>query len=215
MLRPPPPESRDAIGDAAEALAKAFAEAVANAKPTRSVAPDCRALDRFAVETLRSVTAPRAGLAHYRERRGDRRGPTSSVKPSRAPARRTSWDWSSQPPERWYGSMIWKKRRLHQLRAEPLCAECLKRGLITAAVVADHVVPHGGDWISFRLGKLQSHCVACHDHSARFQQRHGPLCLPSVNRLVERDYAGGMPRPSRRSQPRHPLTTQNRGRGGC
>jgi 5-methylcytosine-specific restriction enzyme A len=51
---------------------------------------------------------------------------------------------------------------LHQLRTEPLCAACLEQDRVTPATIADHVVAHGGDWNSFRLGKLQSLCQACH-----------------------------------------------------
>jgi hypothetical protein len=37
-------------------------------------------------------------------------------------------------------------RRRHQLAAEPLCAECIKRNKVTPATVADHVTPHKGNW---------------------------------------------------------------------
>ncbi|HVI66879.1 MAG TPA: hypothetical protein VM910_30530 [Bradyrhizobium sp.] len=45
---------------------------------------------------------------------------------------------------------------------EPLCRLCLEAGRVTAASVADHHPPHGGDFNAFRLGPLRSLCVACH-----------------------------------------------------
>jgi 5-methylcytosine-specific restriction enzyme A len=68
----------------------------------------------------------------------------------------------SLPWRAWYGLWFWKKRQRHQMRIEPLCAECLKAGRVTAATIADHNPPHGGVWNAFRLGPLQSLCVDCH-----------------------------------------------------
>jgi 5-methylcytosine-specific restriction endonuclease McrA len=51
----------------------------------------------------------------------------------------------------------------HQLRIEPLCRLCLQAGRVTPAIVADHVVPHRGDYQLFRLGELRSLCVECHN----------------------------------------------------
>ena len=63
----------------------------------------------------------------------------------------------------WYGLLAWKKRQRYQLREHPLCAACLESGFVTAATVADHNPPHEADWNAFRLGPLQSLCVACHE----------------------------------------------------
>jgi 5-methylcytosine-specific restriction endonuclease McrA len=64
---------------------------------------------------------------------------------------------------RWYTTASWQRRRRHQLRIEPLCRFCLEVGRVTPATVADHVVPHAGDYAAFRLGSLRSLCKACHD----------------------------------------------------
>jgi 5-methylcytosine-specific restriction enzyme A len=45
-----------------------------------------------------------------------------------------------------YGLQSWRRRRAHQLRKQPLCEACLKAGRITAATIADHIEPHGGDY---------------------------------------------------------------------
>jgi hypothetical protein len=65
----------------------------------------------------------------------------------------------TSPWRTWYSLQRWRKRAKHQLRIEPLCRQCLAAGRTTPATIADHVVPHRGDWNAFRLGALQS-CVA-------------------------------------------------------
>jgi hypothetical protein len=75
--------------------------------------------------------------------------------------------------DRWYGLMRWKKRRAAQLRAHPLCAECLKRNLVVPATVVDHIEPHHGDRRAFEFGKLQSLCASCHDSIKRTIELRG------------------------------------------
>jgi 5-methylcytosine-specific restriction enzyme A len=67
------------------------------------------------------------------------------------------------PWNAWYDSAMWRRRSRLQRKQHPLCEDCEKRGLVVPAEVADHVVPHKGDWQSFRLGALRSLCKACHD----------------------------------------------------
>jgi len=62
-----------------------------------------------------------------------------------------------------YGHARWRRRRAHQLRAEPLCAFCTRLGRTVPATVADHVEPHRGDLDLFWNGALQSLCKFCHD----------------------------------------------------
>jgi 5-methylcytosine-specific restriction protein A len=45
----------------------------------------------------------------------------------------------------------WRKRARYQLQVEPLCRMCASEGRLTAASVADHVIPHRGDINSFGL----------------------------------------------------------------
>jgi 5-methylcytosine-specific restriction endonuclease McrA len=44
-----------------------------------------------------------------------------------------------------------------------LCELCLEVGRVTPATVADHIEPHRGNYELFRLGKLRSLCVECHN----------------------------------------------------
>lgn len=62
----------------------------------------------------------------------------------------------------WYGSTQWQQRRALQLARQPLCVFCLARGHVTSASVADHKVPHRGDFTLFWYGDLQSLCAPCH-----------------------------------------------------
>lgn len=39
----------------------------------------------------------------------------------------------------------------------------MKKGLVVPAQVADHVMPHRGDYHLFWFGQLQSLCVNCHN----------------------------------------------------
>ncbi len=78
-------------------------------------------------------------------------------------------------PDPRYGRSAWKGRRAEQLRREPLCRLCEQIGIVKAASVADHVVPHRGDDAQFWTGELQSLCKACHDSAKQRQERSGAL----------------------------------------
>jgi ABC transporter substrate binding protein len=81
-----------------------------------------------------------------------------------------------KPQSRWhnsYGSARWKRQARYQLRAEPLCRPCLEDGRITAATVADHIVPHAGDPQLFWFGRLQSLCTPHHESSKKREEARG------------------------------------------
>jgi 5-methylcytosine-specific restriction endonuclease McrA len=79
----------------------------------------------------------------------------------------------STAPHAWYTSVGWLRRRRHQLRVEPLCEFCLKRGMVVPATIADHIEPHRGDRNAFVLGRLQSLCIQCHNSAKRQSERRG------------------------------------------
>jgi 5-methylcytosine-specific restriction enzyme A len=54
-----------------------------------------------------------------------------------------------------------------------VCKFCLERGIVTAANVVDHVIPHKGEWNAFVTGKLQSLCEPCHKSAKRQIEFHG------------------------------------------
>jgi 5-methylcytosine-specific restriction protein A len=69
-----------------------------------------------------------------------------------------------------YASKTWRVLRAAFLAANPLCAECLKKNLVTEARIVHHVIerlkaPHRAlDW-----DNLESICDAC--HTAEHQRR--------------------------------------------
>ncbi len=72
---------------------------------------------------------------------------------------------SESETRRLYGTARWQARRAAQLKAEPLCAMCLKEQppRYTPATVADHIEPHRGDGEAFWSNPLQSLCSPHHD----------------------------------------------------
>ena len=58
---------------------------------------------------------------------------------------------------------------------EPLCRLCLEAGRVPPATVADHVVPHLGDFTAFRLGQLRSLCAECHNRLDRTNSPRAPV----------------------------------------
>ena len=73
----------------------------------------------------------------------------------------------------WYQLNCHRKRAKYQLMIEPLCRFCQQAGRVEPARIADHVVPHRGDWNLFRLGDLQSLCDHCHNAIKRRIEDNG------------------------------------------
>lgn len=71
---------------------------------------------------------------------------------------------------RLYGTIGWQKKRANQLRECPLCCYCERQGRVTAATVADHIIPHNNDAEAFWTNKLQSLCKPCHDSIKQRQE---------------------------------------------
>ncbi|MGH8672807.1 MAG: HNH endonuclease [Burkholderiales bacterium] len=63
---------------------------------------------------------------------------------------------------RLYDRRVWRRLREQQLRAHPLCEDCLALGITRPATDVDHRVPlkDGGDALD--LANLASRCHACH-----------------------------------------------------
>jgi len=76
--------------------------------------------------------------------------------------------------ERGYGARWQKLRRLF-LEANPLCAECGRKGLTERANVVDHVIAHRGDQARFwDESNWQPLCRGCHDRKT-FAEASGRL----------------------------------------
>jgi 5-methylcytosine-specific restriction protein A len=80
------------------------------------------------------------------------------------------------PWSNWYFLQIWRRRSRAQLRAHPLCAMHLAKGEAVPATVADHVIPHKGNWILFTKGVLQSLCASCHNRTKQQEEALGFRC---------------------------------------
>lgn len=67
---------------------------------------------------------------------------------------------------RWYNLAIWRGPnglRVQQLARQPLCEDCLARGVTVSATDVDHRTPHRGVWELFvALWNLCSLCHVCH-----------------------------------------------------
>ncbi len=94
--------------------------------------------------------------------------------PHRAiPQREQERTWASRQHagRAWYNSKRWRGRRAQQLTEQPLCEECLRQNVVTAATDADHLIPHRWSEESFWNGQLQSLCHECHSVKTRREQQ--------------------------------------------
>jgi 5-methylcytosine-specific restriction enzyme A len=75
--------------------------------------------------------------------------------------------------EKWYHLRKWESRSDQQLHHHPLCKMCLDAGIVTRATIADHVIPHRGNYKLFWFGDLQSLCSPCHSSSKKQIENKG------------------------------------------
>lgn len=79
---------------------------------------------------------------------------------------------ATRPQQHLYRRQRWRKLRLRQLQAQPLCAFCLERGTYTQASVADHKIAHrGNETLFWDEENLQSLCKPCHDSEKQRDER--------------------------------------------
>ncbi|ASS66565.1 HNH endonuclease signature motif containing protein [Paenibacillus sp. RUD330] len=58
----------------------------------------------------------------------------------------------------------WRAARADYLKRHPMCLYCYQRGIVTAATVVDHIIPHKGDKALFwDTRNWQPLCKSCHD----------------------------------------------------
>jgi 5-methylcytosine-specific restriction endonuclease McrA len=94
-----------------------------------------------------------------------------------------------------YSSQRWRKMRRRFLDQHPLCKFCKQKGLIRAATVVDHVIPHKGDAVKFWSGELQALCKPCHDGDKQHMEKTGA----EAPRIAKDCDVNGRP-----TDPRHP-----------
>ena len=86
---------------------------------------------------------------------------------------RRPWQPEHKPQEgrrqsnaKFYQSTAWRKLRALKIEVQPLCEECLRRGIATPARVVDHIVPINKGGAALSLANLQSLCDACHNRNS-------------------------------------------------
>ncbi len=75
--------------------------------------------------------------------------------------------------ERGYDANWHKVSEMH-LRGFPLCAECEKKGRVTAAILTHHIIPIAKGGAVYDWDNLESICELCHDvkhKNDRFKRR--------------------------------------------
>lgn len=68
----------------------------------------------------------------------------------------------------------WQNYRIRYLREHPLCADHRARGMLVAATVVDHKVPHrGNDELFWNPDNHQPLCAQCHSSAKQREERGG------------------------------------------
>lgn len=74
-----------------------------------------------------------------------------------------NYNKNNRPFKKLYNSR-WRKLRKEFLKEHPLCEACKEHGVIKAATVVDHVVPHkGNERLFWDESNWQALCKSCHD----------------------------------------------------
>lgn len=96
--------------------------------------------------------------------------------PKLPPKRPRSWQYQ-RPPQAgrsfvnpWYHTPAWRALRAAILRDEPLCRECKKQGIVTAANLVDHIKP-----VSTGYNEVDRECLMWDEKNLQ------PLCTPCHN----------------------------------
>ncbi|OOR83903.1 HNH endonuclease [Moraxella canis] len=78
----------------------------------------------------------------------------------------------------------WRHARLAFLDDNPLCVMCQANGLLVAATVVDHIIPHRGNQARFwDISNWQALCKTCHDHKTNtIDRKLTTALLPLANR---------------------------------
>lgn len=74
----------------------------------------------------------------------------------------------------YYATKAWREARAAQLRKQPTCERCEKRGKLVLATVCNHRTPHKGDWALFiDPDNHESVCAPCHDGEIQQTEKNG------------------------------------------
>jgi 5-methylcytosine-specific restriction endonuclease McrA len=83
---------------------------------------------------------------------------------------------------RFYNSARWQRLRREHRKRNPLCAACVRKGLVVPAECVHHVRQHNGSerWF-FDPANLESLCLRCHDGDATPGERDFREFSPEVD----------------------------------
>ena len=91
--------------------------------------------------------------------------------PSTTPPKRAKWlpvrkvqgrRRNRAEDQRFYNSTKWRRKSKNNLYLNPDCAECARKGLVTAAQMTDHIIPRHQGGAEYDDDNLQSLCNSCH-----------------------------------------------------
>lgn len=78
----------------------------------------------------------------------------------------------------------WRAARASYLKLNPLCVEHKKQGLIVAATVVDHIIPHRMNMELFwNKNNWQSLCAQCHSRHKQRLEKSGKVIGCSIDGL--------------------------------
>jgi 5-methylcytosine-specific restriction endonuclease McrA len=65
--------------------------------------------------------------------------------------------------QKFYRSKLWYEAREYKIKMNPICEECLKKGIITPAYAVDHIIAlKDSPELYITLTNLRSLCKSCH-----------------------------------------------------
>ena len=83
-----------------------------------------------------------------------------------------AWDHNGlSAAQRGYGRQH-RKLREQLLKQEPLCRMCSAKGRVTAATIADHIVPIAKGGAVHDITNLQPVCAPCHQDKSNADKGH-------------------------------------------
>ena len=70
------------------------------------------------------------------------------------------------PNDKFYQSTEWRKPRDMNIKAQPLCEECDRRGVYSLSRGGDHIVPINQGGAPLDMDNLKSICNTCHNRKS-------------------------------------------------
>jgi hypothetical protein len=75
-----------------------------------------------------------------------------------------------------YDSTEWRSLRAYKKQLNPLCEDCLRKGILRDMKVVDHIIPIAQGGAALDMDNLRSLCESCHNRKSnkdRFKRTTG------------------------------------------